>query len=144
MNDSKDPARGYFEPTMTDAERACFEAGIAISTLYHRLIGLPVRDDRKQLRTIERALEESIRNQPFRKSVSVKIKPRGLTERAGEYGYGEVTGEWLSLEVVISYGSSKAVAQMSFADELNYPLMFVSGITRGGRSGGQRIRRTKE
>src|SRR5579875_2194996 len=144
MKDGKDPARRYFEPTMTDAERACFEAGIAMSTLYHRLIGLPVRDDRKQLGRIERALAESIRNQPFRKSVSVKIRPRGLTERAGEYGYGEVTGEWLSLKVVIGYGSSNAVAQMSFADELNYPLMFVSAITRGDGNGGRKIRRAKE
>jgi hypothetical protein len=130
MKGNKDPAVGYFDSSVDDVRRACFESGIALATLYHSLLGLPVRTDRKQLELIERAFETMVMNQPYRRSARVRIVPKDVRiEGKDAYDYQEIRGDWLELEVVVGYGRAIVVAKMSYVKEMNYPLMRISSIT---------------
>jgi hypothetical protein len=100
----------------TDAEAACFEAGIKFGALYHQFAGTPVSPESAP--SLETAIEESIENQPFCESVTVDI----LTEKLDtDHGYTELTGEYLEVEVVVDYEGREIVAEMAMQDD--YPLM---------------------
>jgi hypothetical protein len=100
----------------TDAEQACFEAGIKFGALYHQFAGTPVSPESAP--SLETAIEESIENQPFCESVTVEI----LTDRLDtSHGYTELTGEYMEVELVVDYEGREIVAEMAMQD--GYPLM---------------------
>ncbi|MEF8801521.1 MAG: dihydroneopterin aldolase family protein [Halolamina sp.] len=71
----------------TDAQQACFEAGIKFGSLYHQFAGTPVSPE--STRSLETAIAESIENQPYCESVTVDI----LDDRvAADIGHDEVPG----------------------------------------------------
>ncbi len=105
----------------TEAQQACFEAGIKFGALYHQFAGTPVSPESAP--SLETAIEESIENQPFCKSVTVDI----LTERLDtEHGYTELTGEYMEVEVVVDYEGSEVVAEMTMHE--GYPLMELASV----------------
>ncbi|HEU12762.1 MAG TPA: dihydroneopterin aldolase, partial [Euryarchaeota archaeon] len=61
----EDPAKKYFN--CNDRERAVFEAGIKLGTIYHQFVGTPISKD--NVEPLERSIEESIKVQPFVKDV---------------------------------------------------------------------------
>ncbi|WP_318567213.1 dihydroneopterin aldolase family protein [Salinigranum marinum] len=104
----------------TDAEQACFEAGIKFGSLYHQFAGTPVST--ASARSLERAMEEAIENQPHCASVSVDI----LDDRVDaaidhENGYTELTGSLMEVEMRIEYRERVVRTRMEM-DE-GYPLM---------------------
>jgi hypothetical protein len=100
----------------TDAQQACFEAGIKFGALYHQFAGTPVSPESAP--SLETAIEESIENQPFCEAVTVDI----LTEKLDtSHGYTELTGEYMEVELRIDYEGTEAVAEMAMQD--GYPLM---------------------
>jgi hypothetical protein len=100
----------------TDAQQACFEAGIKFGALYHQFAGTPVSPESAP--SLETAIEESIENQPFCEAVTVDI----LTEELDtSHGYTELTGEYMEVELRIDYEGTEAVAEMAMQD--GYPLM---------------------
>ena len=106
----------------TDAEQACFEAGIKFGALYHQFAGTPVSPE--SAASLETAIEESIENQPFCESVAVDI----LTERLDTtHGYTELTGEYLEVELVVAYEGTEVVAAMEMED--GYPRMRLSSVS---------------
>lgn len=100
----------------TDAEQACFEAGIKFGALYHQFAGTPVSPESAP--SLETAIEESIENQPFCESVTVEILPENLDT---SHGYTELTGEYMEVELVVDYEGREVVAEMAMQD--GYPLM---------------------
>ncbi|MCL9812673.1 dihydroneopterin aldolase family protein [Natranaeroarchaeum aerophilus] len=112
------------EPTV--GERACFEAGIKFGTLYHQFAGTPVRPE--SAASLERAMEESIENQPHASTVTVDILESALDD-AIDHGYTELTGEFMEVEIVIEYEDSEVITSMAMED--GYPLMRVDDIRRG-------------
>jgi len=105
----------------TDAQVACFEAGVKFGSLYHQFAGAPVGPD--SAASLAAAIEESIENQPHCTSVTVDADVDAIREAAGTVGYTEFTGELFEAEVVVEYEGVAVVARMAMAD--GYPLMRV-------------------
>jgi hypothetical protein len=103
------------------AEAACFELGVKFGALYHQFAGTPVSAESAP--SLERAIEESIENQPHCTGVTVDI----LTDRIDDrHGYDELTGELMEVEVVVEREGVEAVARMEMED--GYPLMRVVSV----------------
>jgi hypothetical protein len=126
----KDRASRYFDPKATDEERAIFEGAIALASLYHRLLGTPVRKDAEAIAALERAMELSSLNQPFKKRVKVRIDKEKIASTEDVYGYRELEPRMFELEVDTEYGSARATVGMKWIDELNYPLMYIKKLSR--------------
>jgi hypothetical protein len=114
----------YFQ--CTKRERAIFEAGIKLGTVYHQFIGTPV--SASNVDSLERAIEEGVKVQPFVEKVRVKIDRTSLRKKRNEFDYQSLTGPMLDVRVTIRIDEICVVARMRYIRELNYPLMFVERI----------------
>jgi hypothetical protein len=120
-----DPAAGYF--ACTDEERAAFEAGIKLGSIFHQFVGSPVSS--KNAENLARAIEEGTYLQPFVEAVRVRIDPEaGGVE--GAFPYRSLTGEMLEIELRVRYGDAVASVGLRYEEELRYPLMRVRAIAR--------------
>ncbi|MFB6188061.1 MAG: dihydroneopterin aldolase family protein [Halobacteriaceae archaeon] len=106
---------------ITEVHKACFEAGIKFGSLYHQFAGTPVSP--ASMDSLATAIEESIQNQPFCKSVSVGIDEEKLPTN----GYTELTGKFLHVEIIIEYENTEVIAQMEMQN--GYPKMELISIT---------------
>jgi hypothetical protein len=108
---------------MNDREQALFEAGIKLGALYHQYVGAPL--DLHTIATLERAIEESVSVQPYVESVRVKIDREGVAAKINKFGYTELEGKMLDVELVITYGTAKVLVKMQYDEDADYPLMFI-------------------
>ena len=108
----------------TDAQVACFEAGVKFGSLYHQFAGAPVSPD--SAASLAAAVEESIENQPHCRDVTVDVDEDAVAESAGDAGYTEFTGRLFEAEVVVEYEECEVVARMAMED--GYPLMRVVDV----------------
>lgn len=106
----------------SDAQTACFEAGIKFGTLYHQFAGTPVTPSSAE--SLARAIERSIENQPYCATVAVEVLTDNLDMT---HGYDELTGEHLAVEMVVDYEGVHVRARMDLED--GYPLMRVIEVT---------------
>ncbi|MFC6731645.1 MULTISPECIES: dihydroneopterin aldolase family protein [unclassified Haladaptatus] len=107
----------------TDAETACFEAGIKFGTLYHQFAGTPVSPESAD--SLARAMEEAILNQPHCEAVSVEIRKDDLAA-AIDHGYTELTGKFMDVEMRIEYEGVTVHTRMAM--EGGYPMMRVVDV----------------
>ena len=107
----------------TDAQTACFEAGIKFGSLYHQFAGTPVSPE--SAASLERAIEEAIENQPCAERVTVDIDPDRVAEDANR-GYAEFTGRHATAEVVVESEGVEVVARMAMED--GYPRMRITSV----------------
>jgi hypothetical protein len=121
-----DRARKYFR--CTDDERAVFEGAIKLAMVYHQFVGVPVT--RTSAPSLEKAIEEAVRLQPWVVGVRARIDKKMLGKGSKRYGYRTLDGSMLVLEVVTRYGTARAECAMEFVKELSYPLMFVRKVGR--------------
>jgi len=110
----------------SDNERALFEAGIKMGTVYHQFVGTPV--DRTNVKALEKAMEASIKVQPFVESVKIKII-LDEKERSDTYDYVSLTGDMIDAMVKIRVNRASVTAEMRYDEELGYPLMYVSEVS---------------
>ena len=105
----------------TDAQTACFEAGIKFGSLYHQFAGTPVSPD--SAGSLARAMAESIENQPYCESVTVDVLTDELESALadGPANYTELTGRFLDVEIRVDYEGHTVRARMEMED--GYPLM---------------------
>ena len=108
----------------TDAQTACFEAGIKFGSLYHQFAGTPVSP--ASAPSLERAIEDAIENQPHCESVSVEILADELAA-AIDHGYTELTGRFMEVDLVIDYEGHSVRASMAMDD--GYPLMRIDDVS---------------
>jgi hypothetical protein len=109
----------------TDAQQACFEAGIKFGSLYHQFAGTPVSPD--SARSLERAMAEAIENQPHCESVTVRILDDELAAATdADVGYTELTGRFMEVEMRVAYGDAVVRTRMEMED--GYPLMRLASI----------------
>lgn len=128
MRDTREQkSETYFD--CSDSERAAFEAGIKLGTVYHQFVGVPVSAE--NARTLEKAIEAGSRVQPFVEDVKVRIDRSRLKNKAGQYDYVSLTGEMLDVALTVNYKGTRVEAGMRFVEEMNYPLMFVKSVRRG-------------
>jgi hypothetical protein len=104
---------------VTDAQQACFEAGIKFGSLYHQFAGTPVSPDSAS--SLERAMAEAIENQPFCESVTIDVDADALADAADDNGYVELTGRFMEVEMRIEYEGIVVRTAMEMDD--GYPLM---------------------
>ena len=81
----------------SDSERASFEAGIKMGTIYHQFVGVPLSAE--NVETLERAIEAGVKVQPFVEDISVRIDRSGLRSKRGQYDYVSRTGGCLEVPV---------------------------------------------
>jgi hypothetical protein len=118
-------ADSYFR--CSDSERAAFEAGVKMGTIYHQFVGVPLSAD--NVRTLEKAMEAGCGVQPFVEKVKVSIDRDMLRKKRGQYDYVSLSGEMLNVKMVVKYGSARVTASMRFIEDMNYPLMFIEKIS---------------
>ncbi len=124
----RDPAEKYFN--CTDRERAIFEAGIKLGTIYHQYVGVPI--NLSNLRSLENAIRESVMVQPFVETATVKIDSDLVKKRQGVYKYITLTGEMLEVALTIKYRKESVVAKLSYVEDMDYPLMYLDGESKNG------------
>ncbi|ADJ16314.1 dihydroneopterin aldolase family protein [Halalkalicoccus jeotgali] len=111
----------------TDAETACFEAGIKFGTLYHQFTGTPV--DHDSAPGLEHAMEEAIENQPYCTNASVTIREDRLDEAIDPaVGYTELQGPLLDAGITVEYEGITVHTRMEL--EEGYPRMRVESVER--------------
>jgi dihydroneopterin aldolase len=108
-------------------ERAVFEAGIKLGTIYHQFVGTPVCAANAEI--LEKAMEDGVRVQPFVKDVRIRIDRSALRRKRDEFDYQTLTGNMLDVTLVVQVEDVRAVAEMRYVSELRYPLMYVKEIS---------------
>ncbi|MFB6079546.1 MAG: dihydroneopterin aldolase family protein [Haloferacaceae archaeon] len=110
---------------VTDAQRACFEAGIKFGSLYHQFAGTPVSP--ASARSLERAMAEAIENQPHCEAVEVRVLADELAAAIdSDHGYAELTGRLMEVRMRIAYEG--VVVRTRMATEDGYPLMRIETV----------------
>jgi hypothetical protein len=117
-------AETYFN--CSERERAVFEAGIKLGTVYHQFVGTPL--DSSNVESLEKAIEDGVRVQPFVEDITVRIDRDVLRNKKDEYDYQTLTGPMLDVVLRIRVGKVVVQAEMRYIEELHYPLMFVTEI----------------
>ncbi|WP_083902450.1 dihydroneopterin aldolase family protein [Natronorubrum sulfidifaciens] len=114
------------DTTPSDAEAACFEAGIKFGTLYHQFAGTPLSPSSAS--SLEAAMEEAIENQPHCTDVTVTVQTDALEAELAESTaeYTELTGRFLEVEIVVDYEGMEVLTRMEMED--GYPLMRVVSV----------------
>lgn len=97
----------YFK-NLSDRERAVFEGGISLGALFHQFIGTPVSEKTKK--SLEIAMSESLKNQPFIEDVSVSIV--GIIE---DGKYVSLTGEMLDVSLTVKTEKNRALFNLGNA-----------------------------
>jgi hypothetical protein len=122
-----DKADKYFN--CTDSERAVFEAGIKLGTVYHQFVGAPI--SQKNVEVMEQAIAEGAKVQPFVKDAIVRIDRSRLREKSTEFDYLTLTGDMLDVTLSVKFREVEVICEMKHIEEMDYPLMFVKDVKRG-------------
>lgn len=125
-----DPAKQQFDQTLSDRERACFEAGIKLGAIFHSLLAIPVQNQDVVLKSIEEGFTSAFKSQPYVEDLKIKVKmddPEKFTKK-NPYDYTVIKDYMLDVELSLRYGDTSLEACIKWLPELEYPLMFVSRI----------------
>jgi len=108
-------------------ERALFEAGIKMGTIYHQFVGVPL--DQDSVGALEDAIEKGVLVQPYVESVKVMIDRKIFGPKKDEYSYHSLSGEMLDVVLVIKIDNVRVRAEMRYDPVLKYPLMYISELS---------------
>ena len=123
-----DPAKKWFQ--CSDRERAAFEAGIKMGSIYHQYVGAPVNES--NVEALERAIEAGAWVQPFVEDVRVRIERSKIkAKRGAPYKYWSITGDMLDVWLRVRYSDTVAECKMEYVPELRYPLMRILELREG-------------
>ncbi len=111
---------------ISDRERCLFECGIKLGAIFHQFVGTPVSLKSKE--SLEKAIEEAVRNQPFVEDVKIKLDDCFLSDIKNEFDYVPLNGNMLDVTVVVSFGSARSRGRMKYIKEKDYPLMYVEKL----------------
>lgn len=102
-----------------------FECGIKLGALFHQFIGTPVSLNSKK--SLEKAMEESIMNQPYVKEVEVSILPDLFKKIKNPFQYFSLEGKMLRAIVTVQYKNYQCKGQLAYDEKTDYPLMSLIG-----------------
>ena len=108
----------------TPGERAAFEAGIKLATVYHQFVGTPF--DERSVPDLERTIAAAIRVQPYVTAAEVHLRRDGAGRKEDQYSYSSLTGEMIDAAVTVELEGLRCRAEMRYDPELKYPLMYIS------------------
>lgn len=119
-----------FPESITVRERAAFELGIKLGTVFHISMGIPISKGRDVIQSLERGLEKSILCQPYVTEVQVRINEFNVKGRKkGEFDYSTINPECLSAQIKIRYKGIMMEGKLEWSEELQYPIMYISDIS---------------
>ena len=75
--------------------------------------------------TLEKAIEDSIRVQPYVENITVRINRDRVASKINKFGYAELEGKMLDVQLVVAYGTAKVFVKMQYDEDADYPLMFI-------------------
>ena len=128
---SKNNEKIFFSSDISDRERACFETGIKLGSLYHILCGIPISSNENIIKSIEDGIEAAISCQPYVKSININLdREKIIGDKRTEFDYDDITGKIIHAELVLEYKSIKVIAKIDWIEELQYPLMFIEKISK--------------
>ena len=107
----------------TFGERAAFEAGIKLASLYHQFIGTPVGE--KNRVELETAMEGAMRMQPHVIDAKVTIDHDALIDSMGDMDYCSLNEKMIRAMVKIMVDRKECTARMEYLKEMDYPLMWI-------------------
>ena len=99
---------GYFN--CTERERAVFEAGIKLASLYHQYMGAPV--NLENIDSFEAAMEEGMKAQPYVKEASVEVDREIVRSKLG-YKYHWAVSDYLQRSA--RHTASKTDVEQAYA-----------------------------
>nr|MDO8084234.1 dihydroneopterin aldolase family protein [Candidatus Sigynarchaeum springense]MDO8119120.1 dihydroneopterin aldolase family protein [Candidatus Sigynarchaeota archaeon] len=120
----------YFDVSITDRERACFEAGIKLGAIFHSIIGMPVVNNEEVMRKVEDGVIASFKSQPFVRDLRFRINVdsgKQYTKRH-EFDYTLIKEHMIDLEIDLVYKQTHITGKIQWIPELGYPLMFLKEI----------------
>lgn len=119
----------YFSPELSDRERACFETGIKLGSLYHILSGIPISSNENIIKSIEKGIEAAISCQPYVKSVKINLNRENIVgDKTNQFDYDEISGKIIRAEIVLEYESIEVLAKVDWIEDMQFPLMFIEKI----------------
>ena len=124
MDDRDSLANSRFN--CTPRERACYEAGIKMGTIYHQFVGTPV--SLSNVEDLEKSIAKAIEVQPYVENAVVKIDRSVFVKDGDRYSYRSLTGEMIDAVVTIFLDGVRVVSEMRYDAEMGYPLMYISNI----------------
>lgn len=114
---------------ITDQDQALFEAGIKLGALYHQFIGSPLTAS--AIPALEKAIEESIRVQPFVEEITVRIDEKKVLNELNEtFRYTELKGHMLNVKITVRVNKTFAFVSLKYDESLKYPLMKIDKIEK--------------
>lgn len=111
------------------AEVAAFEAGIKLGAVYHQFTGTPVTP--ASAPALERAIVAALEAMPFCSRANVSIDRAVLRRSLNRFGYAELKGPMLTIEVEVATPEGRARARL--VRKRGYPWMALAP-TRKGRN----------
>jgi hypothetical protein len=105
---------------LSNREKSIFECGIKLATVYHQFIGTPV--SQKSKLSLEKAIEEAVKNQPYVEDVKVKINLEKSID------YISLNEKMLDVAVTTKYMNYRCTCRMKFQENINYPLMYIEKV----------------
>jgi hypothetical protein len=114
------------EEPLSCRERAIFECGIKLGGLYHQFVGTPVSPRSRE--SLERAMEEAVRNQPFVREVTVRIPEVFFEGIRNRFQYLSLEGKMIEARVTTECGGVRCTGCLRWLEEEEYPLMEVEAI----------------
>lgn len=124
MSEREDLASGLF--ACDDRERALFEAGIKMGTLYHQFVGTPVNG--ASVAGLEKAMSEALEVQPYVEKAVILVDRTRIPPSDDTYSYASLTGDMMDAVIAIRVGNTRVVAEMRYNEKMDYPLMYISDI----------------
>ena len=112
----------YFK-NLTDRERAIFEGGISMGSLYHQFVGTPVNVD--TISSLEKAIEDSIKLQPAVIDVVVKLDKDLIKQSSSSSSYTSLEGNMLNAQITTKINDTSITTCISYNEDLDYPLMYI-------------------
>ncbi|NWG09319.1 MAG: DHNA family protein [Nitrososphaerales archaeon] len=126
MKSVEDVVKKYFDRSVTDRERAIFEGAVALGAIYHQFLGIPVCKDEGIIRTLEETISKTMKLQPYRESVEVKINADEIKgEKSHAYDYETLKGRHLDVKVRTKFGNTRAIVRMRHIPEIEFTLMYI-------------------
>jgi hypothetical protein len=110
----------------SEGERAAFEAGIKLGSLFHQFIGTPVRPESRG--DLERAMTSALLCQPHVIGAEVRIDEDVLKSSLNEFGYSSLDGKMIEARVEVVVGEAICTGRLKWIEELGYPLMWVESV----------------
>ena len=118
-----------FPTDITFKERAIFEVGIKLGALYHIAMGMPISKDSTTIASIETALANSIKSQPYVTDAKVTINQKKVMGiKSHQFDYSQINSSILKAIIHLNYKDVAVTGVLEWNEDLNYPLMYIKEI----------------